>query len=428
MDPRKFVILAWAVLAASALAAPTTQSAGPQHRAAELIAQLQADEWAVRQRAEDELVRLGIDVMPHVREAAARATDLEVRTRLRTVLARIEHDRAVGGTTITLDFPNATAQEVLAEISRQCGALVRLSHPRGAGDPPRHDFTFDREPFWSAMARVCEVFDLFPSESGDNARGLVLSGGSGWQLKSPRAVHGPFIVLLRSVHHSHSVHLAQPQAIQSSSSLQMLVMAEPKLTILGRSYMPQVDVAVNEHGQSLAMPSEYSGKGGGGTRVWSVSMPLQPLAAKSRKIATFKGSISAVVQLRAQTLEVNNLADVREQSYTIGPRRIILHEMAEQGEQQVLRVTIFHTRQEMFDGLQSLVQGVRVFDEKGRPFQMGGISNRNIEEDRSEIDIHIARQSPDGAILKKPAKLVWTVPIETRELQIPFEFHDIPLQ
>jgi hypothetical protein len=417
------------LLGASAIAAPSSQPA-TEDRVAELIRQLDADEWAARQRAEDALVRLGEPALQPVQQALEEAADLEVRMRLQTVLARIERERAFGVTRITLDLKSATARQIVDEISRQAGASIRLQNDGSDNDDTRADFRFDEEPFWSAVTKVCAAYDLYPSGTSHGRRGLQLTRGNGSRFRAPHSSNGPFLVMLNSVQHSHNLNLAQPQAVESSSYLQMTVLAEPKLTILGHSYMPVITQAVNENGQSLAMPHEYGGHFSSDEgSVWSVNVPLLPLAATSQKIASLRGTLSASVQVRSQSIEVTDITRLRDQSHTVGPRRVILHELNEKDGSFVLRVTVFHTREEMNGrGVHSLVQGLRLYDEAGRAFQTGGQSGRNYEEHKAEFDIHFSRHDAEGMRLRKPTKLVWTIPTETREIEIPFDFKDVPLQ
>ncbi len=396
-------------------------------RIQQLIDQLNADAWAARQEAEEALVALGSSVLPHLEQAIQGSDDLEVRTRLRTILGRIERERALGTTRITLDLSDATLQEVLAEVSRQAGAPLRLT---GSQSDRRVSYSFRDEPFWVVIQRICRDFDLMPSDSGDRQGGFALSRASAGQLKAPTVIHGPFLVALNKFEYSHMINLWDQETMHSRASLSMMVMAEPKLTILGRSYMPLVEEVTNEAGQSLEPGGVmHRGFGSGDGRIWTVNLPLSAEAARSRKIATLKGTIDVVVQVRAQSIEVTDILNVREQSYSVGPRRVILHEMAQKDGAYLLRLTVFHIPGEMAEigGVASQLKTLQLFDANGQTFQGSGMLNAQADGLKTEFTVQFRRPS-SASRDAVPTRLQWTLPIETRSLKIPFEFHDVTLQ
>ena len=75
--------------AAGPTTAPTTRPAAIQASIDQLLKQLGADDWQDRQKAQDELVKLGEDVVPDLRKLLKTTADEEVRTRVESALREI---------------------------------------------------------------------------------------------------------------------------------------------------------------------------------------------------------------------------------------------------------------------------------------------------------------------------------------------------
>ncbi len=402
---------------------------------ASLILDLRAEEWGTRQRAEEALVRMGPAVAGEIEAAIAGCEDLEARTRLAAILGRIERDRAVGVSRITLEMPNATAQEVVAEISRQAGAPVRLEGQDGAWNS-RRDFAFIDEPFWSVMRQVCEAYDVFPRESGGGEQGFYLGPNAGHPFKAPVCERGPFVMMLQRVNHSYSIDLSSPGNRQSNTSIQMTVMAEPKMVILGRSYSPVLKEAVNESGESL-LPA---GDGGNGydssrTHVWSASFGLNDLAARSVKLAKLRGVVSVLAQVRSQTIEVEDLSRAAGRSQEAGPMRIVIQDLSQVNGRYSLKIAIFNGGRLFNEGGRlfndrggMLNQGMRVSGSRRGEYVAESVRDMKVEGDRIEYTVNLRALNGGEESMGRPMRLVWKVPTEIEELEIPFEFTDVPLQ
>ena len=77
---------------------------------------------------------------------------------------------------------------------------------------------------------------------------------------------------------------------------------------------------------------------------------------------------------------------------------------------------------------QSLLPGLRVLDAEGRPLQRGSPSMSG-GEDRMETTVRFSAEpvQPQHDRPGPPAKLVWEIPTESREINAPFELKDLPM-
>ena len=170
--------------------------------AAALIEKLGSASYAERE-ATKSLESLGSKALPALR-SALKANDLEVRTRAKAMINKIEGNLLVQESMVRLDFKDAALDEIVKSISKQAGVNVALGGmgPRRAGtDFGSRRFTLQESqpvPFWKAVDRLCEVGQLArqfqPIDlqgQGTSQPGLVLS----YQpepLTLPSYNHGPF--------------------------------------------------------------------------------------------------------------------------------------------------------------------------------------------------------------------------------------------
>ena len=149
---------------------PSTQAAAPTTRPAtqavvvttrpsaeSFLPRLASDVWQDRQHAADELVRMGEDARPIIKELLSRPiADIDVRTRLETVRSLIDDNRILGPSYITIHLKDADPKVVFEELSRQCYTDLK-PFPENLFDQkdlPKVSIDIDRQPFWTAMAQL----------------------------------------------------------------------------------------------------------------------------------------------------------------------------------------------------------------------------------------------------------------------------------
>ncbi len=175
-----------------------------------LVKKLGSASYAEREAAKS-LESLGSKALPALR-SALKANDLEVRTRAKAMINKIEGNLLIQESMVRLDFKDATLDEIVKSISKQVGFEVGLGGmgPRLMGGMgPRlmatnvgtRRLTLQESqpvPFWTAIDRLCEVGQLARQYQAIDGRrqgmpepGLVLSDQPA-PLTQPGYNHGPF--------------------------------------------------------------------------------------------------------------------------------------------------------------------------------------------------------------------------------------------
>jgi len=413
---------------------PTTQPAlSPEIE--KLINELAADTWQMRQKAQDALVQYGLDVRPRLSAVLRETRDEEVRTRIEAALRQIEENRTTGASLITIHMKKASPKEVFAEISRQASAELR-PNPINLWESktwPTADIDIDRQPFWLAIQDVCTRFGVVPQNNmamemviGDRTAGPKLWG------EAPYVVSGPFLVVCGYINRSHSVDLNQAKNIRRSCTVQFMIYPEPKMRVLQGTHSARIDEAMDEKGNSLAMPAlppdvTYNTN----NWPWNMSASLMPQVNTGTRITTLRGAGRFIIQTRSESAEVNDILNLRGPvEKVVGGKRFKLKEIRRQGNQYVAMLTLYRAgwSQNDWNYMMYPQQTFRMLDARGVPLMRLGNGSSGGGPDQMDIDIQFQRQNWNGTEnAGEPVKLVWEVPTETKEISVPFEFKDLPL-
>lgn len=399
----------------------------------EVLKQLSSDDRHERRKVQDLLVRGGEDARPFLLDLIRRAQSPEARKNAEAALAQIDQDRLVGPSYITLHVKDAAPRDVFDELSRQCHAPL-LTYPDNLWDQgPWQKLTLDvdRQPFWEVMPQICQKIgvDFRPFQFG-----MRLMRTGGMQMQGLLQVQGPFLIVANQITRTQTRHLGGANVAQSQFGMNLNVYAEPKITVLRTGGSVRLDEAVDDRGNSL-IPSEntarnfwggYAGVGG-----WALYAPMRyPEKNPGARLVKFKGSTTFVIQTKMEKLELQNILTLHETTRTINGVQITFKELKKEGDVYQLHVRVGQSSfggiewQQLAEGLQTRLQ---LQDADGRPFDHRGMSSSGTN-DSLEMTLDFARSPrPDGKTQGDPARLMWEIPIETKEVSVPIEFHDLPL-
>jgi len=412
--------------------APTEAQIAAQADA--LIKDLSSNDWQTRQKAQDALVLLGLDARPRLLDAFRQARDEEVRTRLEAALRQLEELRATGPSIITIHMKGVHPKVAFAELARQASTDLRPSPTDlwTGREWPAIDVDIDHQPFWIAMKDLCAKVGVTPQNSA-RERDMVLTDRNiatrVWG-QAPSCVSGPFLVVANYIHRSHYVDLNQPDNVRRNAVVQLVVYAEPKIRVLQASYIAKLDECVDNKGEALAAPTPAADNMQplAGNWSWNLSVQLMP-KPQSEKIARLKGSARFVIQTRAESVEIPNILNARNVTKSIGGRRFLLKEVRKAGQAYTVQVLIYRAGWNPNElNMMYPYNNFRLVDADDTPLTRINASNAGTTAEAIDVTLSFQRQNWAGLEnAGEPAKLVWEIPIETKEIRIPFEFKDLDL-
>jgi hypothetical protein len=416
---------------AAASTRPTTRPVFPDPDVT--LAQFSSPDWRVRRQAQERLVAIGEEAKPFIHELIRRAPNDQTRKNAEAVLKQIDDNRIMGPSFITLHVKDAAPADVVAEISRQCFAPL-LTSPDNLwqqGTFPKVTLDVDHKPFWAVFPDLCQKLgvDLRPSGAG-----MRLMQAGGMQIQGVSQIDGPFLVVANQITYSRTRNFGQGQGEQTSFGMSLTVYAEPKLIVLRSSGTINLDKAIDDHGNSLvpeagAQRMFFGGFNGmGGFNVYS---PLKyPTKNPGRRITSFKGSTTLVLQTGVEKLDIPDLMHVKELPRLVNGMQVTFIDMKKNNDAWQLRLRIPQPNfggqewQQLMDGVQNRLQ---VLDANGASLDHRGMSTSG-NNNSIDLTLEFARSTqPDGRNSGDPARLVWEVPTSSKEVSVPIDLKDLPL-
>ncbi len=252
---------------------------------AALVLELGAPRFAERQAASEALERLGASSLPSLR-LALDSRDMEVKTRARSLLLKIETALLTQPTSVRMKFDGQALSEVVESLSQQTGFKIAL-YPQNLPRWRNQRVTL-RSPqlltFWKAVDELCDAASLqynpnMQGFAGHQDQVFALTEGV-IRTVTPVFDEGPFRVRLLGLDYHRNVSympgggdLAQvpqpprpaarggpprvpgaagrPNPITNEQfTAQLLVTAEPRLSLAPRGEIRLIDAA-DDRGNSL---------------------------------------------------------------------------------------------------------------------------------------------------------------------------------
>ena len=451
--------------------APATNPASLEADVEALIKQLGNDDWPTRMAAQNRLASLGELAEPRLKIAARDSDDAEVRARAEAALHAIADNRLVGPTRITMKVFNVHPQIAFNEIARQAGFEFKSPSPL-MNNPQLPPVTLDvqREPMWEVVRRVREQcgFDLEPGPMGP----VIVQIPPGPD-KAPTVTSGAFRVRATRISRSYAVDLTSGGLVVNDFAVHLALQPEPKLKIQTGAVAAKVEAAADENGLSLLPPEGApavagAGAGPGAIQVmpgmpanaaaaamqnamvlrgnvavgmrpdaaaWPVTARLEyPAQNAGKRIARLKGSTSCTVVVRTDTLEIPDVLNATNVTREAGATSITVRSCRKVGEQYELMLNVGAEGGAM--AVQQLVArvgrsasgGVRLIDSTGRDLPQQGMRRMTAASNgRTDITLTFGDARVPQAAAAGPMKLMWEVPAELRDFEVPFEFIDLPL-
>jgi hypothetical protein len=413
------------------------------------IAQLTSDDWQQRQQAMEKLVALGDDAVPRLTKLADTADDGEVRTRAAAAIRQIEDNRIAGTSLITMKVDDVPLAQALAEIARQARAPI-LTEPANLlaqKNLKPVSLNLDHRPFWEVMQTLCAQAELEVTGVSRHGRevGLGLArGGTEWMDK-PIVLGGPLLIRADRLIRVSTAHLKPPRDITEEFTISLSIFAEPKLRVLDYSATLRLEEVVDEKGTSLIPPADnnvpanvdvFGNTREGSTSHWEIGATLHHPKGTGKRIVKFRASTALQVQTRAAVLELP-IAGAKNAARTVGGLRVTVKNL----DGSRCDLTVYRDGRndaEWYGVRMQLYAGeAQLLDDKGQVVargQSGLEADESPDSQRLDLRMRFAKEGggDEGKEARKqPAseasRLVWTFPLESRELVIPFELRDLPV-
>jgi hypothetical protein len=317
-------------------------------------------------------------------------------------------------------------------MSAQAGLTVALDAKTQAQPIPRLSIDVDVEPFWLVIRQIAQKTGIGPASpplvaAHDNSRNrITLSGGSDFATLPGQMSRNFYVTAACSV-----------QRVPQSQIL-LSIYADPKLSLVPerRQKIGEIQDAT---GKSLRrfFSSDKSGSDGS-DRFRLLRLGLRDAPNPGAKIAGLQGSVWVQAAIKRDVWEISDVLHAHNASHRM-PYGTWAMPQLERVSDDVYHVNFtleYERGQAQPPGLSgdydNFLEGMRLLDANGRSWRAA---------DSNYASGLIGGQAPPRRIFRctfrrdraadprlgEPAKLVWELPLDTQEIEVPVDLKDLPI-
>jgi len=438
---------------------------------AALVAQLGAARYADRQAAAEALEQIGRPALLALR-TARESRDLEVRTRARSLAQRIEGALLTQPTHIRLDFENTPLTEVTKALSLQTGFKMAL-YPTNL---PKWKFQrvtlHGSQPvdFWKAIDQLCDAAGLQYNSSmhGYGEPVFTLTDGA-LRTLTPISDHGPFRVSLIGVHYERNVSYTRPGAVGNlpppgprpaavepaprvvgsptglhpftdvQFTAQLVVAAEPRLTLTYHQGSLQLVEAIDDRGNSLIPAANarqaprFAGYFGmmNGPVVQLPALLHRPSGA-GETIKKLSGNIPLTVSSRRPDPLVVPLANAAGKTFENADLQLTVHEIRAMPDTRntLLELTVRPSDRDASSSHGEVESSANFFQRPSPPplqIEVTDARGQSVQWIQSGADVESSRVTLTLINLMAEPKELRYYTLTRSSANVPFSFTDIPM-
>jgi len=333
-----------------------------------------------------------------------------------------------GPTLLTLQLTNISPESAFQQLAKAGGLeILRSSSLWDQIEKKTVSLSLKDQSFWPAFFDLClqsgVCFEAGYNEAPRASRNSVqLQPDPSGRMRCPVVFSGSFAVILRQIRHTATADYAAQNPPRHDLTLDVMLLAEPKIPVLEISYTPDIQTAVDDAGNSLVPAAPryrgYGGPPGNWHNNLQINLTYPPKPAK--RIARLAAT-ARVVTASIQPLEIANVLTARDVASNIEGMQIVFKGLSKTGNgyNAALAISGPSDRRSM----RFLTRGsMLLMDAQGREYSHSG----NDSSGSPDGFTFNAQFSARGGI-GQPAKLVLSVPNKLQEITVPFTFMDLPM-
>jgi hypothetical protein len=338
---------------------------------------------------------------------------------------------------VTLHLDSVTPQAAIAEFTKQTGVPVRFWPENlfalrygNHGVASNISVNVTNQPLWVALDAICGESNLQPNFGTDNDITLQFRGDQFAPFsKRPNSVGPNGTIVVETIQRDNTLSYRSdvPKEFHSCQ-ISLYAYIDPRARVVDHRSIT-IDTAVDENGKSIAAPAEKNQPSTiyGASLPWKLDNLWVPLVydpQASHKLVDFKGSIPADAVSELTKLEISDLQNAHDTEQKIAGMIVSIHDIRMEDNSISVKITL--TRNEMDEDTwkeipSAIVAAVKVMAAEGTTLRTnadGGGGGAKLE-----YEFSARGSSPD----QKPAKMVIEIPTKLKQIDLPFEFHDLQL-
>jgi hypothetical protein len=358
------------------------------------------------------------------------------------LFAQADDDTDIKTPLVTLKMQSVLPNDVIDAFSKQTG--VKLLRPTDEnGDERRrvsldiHDKTFSEA--LDVLGSKCRIAPQDMNERGEMRLGW--RGDSKHVFgKRPKSVGPLATFLVNSISRENSLNLdADDPEVSKSSTITFTPYIDPRLHVIRWKSEADIEKAEDENGDSILHQDDSNNQPSmnGIQPTWEfqpMTTALDYDAAKSKKLAVFKGSLHVTAALVIELFQVDDLQNAQGTEKAVEGLRVMIDDVSEpepaedEAKDQhstVINLSIFREgiENDAWDCVVSRISNsIKLLDAKGKEIEQS-FGETNQDDSKTSYTVTANwKQASD-----RPAKFSLLIPTKLQEVDLPFEFHDLKL-
>ena len=397
-----------------------------------LVRQLDAGELDARNKAEEEVLKLGPTALESLPTEATGSAELQQRVdRIRQTLERRASDQAMQGSKVMLSGL-MNLEDVAADIEKQTGNKI-IDYRKRFGQNvtnPQFKLEIKNAPFWQAMDAMLDSTNMSVYQYSGKDGLAIIDRPEDESPRTPRAAYaGP--LRLEATKISAERHSASKKP--GTLKVNLEIAWEPRLSPIAFVQSLKDLEAVDDAGQKLQIDNQdatlEAPVSGGGTAVEMI-LPFVPPPRAAKTIATLKGTVSGLLPGKVEAFEFDHLEQAAKPNFQPLAQKksgaaVTLEQVRKNNEvwEAVIRLK--------FDDAANALESHRGWVLENEAYLLGPgqqkIENAGYHSTlRTQNELGMAYQFelPGGI---EGYTLVYRTPSSVHVLQLPYELKNLPL-
>jgi hypothetical protein len=382
-----------------------------------VLRELGSADFAARDAGQQSLERARAADHDELARLAAGASDAEVKARLQARVTELEEEAATDPPPISMEVEDASCQEMLAALNKAVGGTIvvpKFFGQRAMGRSPGDDhYTLKatKQSFWSVFLSLSNQHEF--GLSPQFGKGIVPEG-TGVKAGIQR---GPFLFYVLSIEGKQHIDMQPPSDVDVKSlTLEYGIAVDPRVQILA-SVQPELLSVVDDQGRELIPPRDPRARDMWGREerpnfLFRQNAMLRVVPG-GKRIVSAKGMMRLIVAVSERRVELADIAKQVGKPVDMEGHRFVMKQFGLRGGSPYG---------------EGILEGE---DHAGHvdPRRDFGVTMTLYSAD--ERPAHISHLEGRWSALldgfKEPVRAVFTVPTRTKEIDVPFEFKDLPL-
>jgi hypothetical protein len=332
---------------------------------------------------------------------------------------------------ITLHIKDLPPKDAIAKLGEAAGVNISVwpdtawdSRFRGNKAVPKVTIDAEAQPFWAVARDLCQQADAKPADMGTPDQLTIMESENFFD--SPVYMGPAHLAIVTGIRRSYQTTFSGPARKSEHMSVELDLWFDPRLQFLQSAHTVTVTEALDENGVSIVVPADKA--------MDRFSRALQRLhmntsvrlnydPAKSKTLKKFSGYLRLIMESKREEIRIADLANAEGIEAMAAGVRLVITEVIPQNKSLQIKYTItpqVEISDERWTEIsQSAFSRMIVTNETGRRISL----DKNSRGSRKKIDGTLTLNTSDNSKLN----LVWPIATETEQVDLPFEFNDLPL-